>query len=384
MLIPRAIVATLRDLGFFFPVISLTGPRQAGKTTILRELYPNYAYVSLENPDVLEQATAAPRKFLATYDDQCIFDEAQRFPELFSYLQEIVDNDRRPGRFILSGSQNFLLRKSISQSLAGRVGVAKLLPLDLSELRSAGLLPESPWEAVFYGGYPELIEKEYNPTRFFDSYLQTYLQCDVTELVKFSNLTSFRRFLRACAAYAGQAVNMSNLAKDADISVNTVKSWLGILEQSFITFRLEPFYRNLGKQLSKTPKLYFYDTGFACYLLGLQNASELELYGRKGALFENLIVADAHKSYLHQGRPLAFTFYRDKSGAEIDLVHERALKAEFWEIKSSGKTTNAQTEYLDKVAAAWDRPTEQKLVYVGEEEGLRGKTTYINWRNINW
>ena len=384
MLIPRRITVLLQDLGTFFPILSLTGPRQAGKTTLLRHLYPGYRYVSLENPTTLSQALDDPEGFLREYDDRVIFDEAQRFPELFSYLQEVVDLDRRPGRFVLSGSQNFLLRKNISQSLAGRVGVAKLLPLDIAEMRRAGLLPESAWEAVYRGAYPELIERGYRATRFYDSYLQTYLQRDVTELINFGNLRTFERFLRICATFAGQAINLSKIAKEAGISVPTVRSWLGILEQSYVLFQLSPYHRNRGKRLTKTPKLYFYDTGLACHLLGFTAPEELPQYDRKGALFENMIVADAHKSCLHQGRPLRFTFYRDSRKNEVDLVYETALEASLWEIKSGRRFRDGMTTVLDRVAASWDRPTRQYLIYRGEDEVLKGKTQLVNWGRVEW
>lgn len=384
MIIPRRIKALLSDLDSFYPIISLTGPRQAGKTTTLRELYSSYRYVSLENPSVLAAAKRDPESFLSEYSDQVIFDEAQRFPALFSYLQGMVDERREPGRFILSGSQNFLLRRTITQSLAGRVGVAKLLPLDLCELREANQLPMSPWETIFRGAYPELVNKGYSATRFYDSYVQTYLERDVTELINYENLPVFLDFLRSCATLAGQMVNLSKLANETNISVPTAKSWIGILEQSYILFRLQPFYRNLGKRLTKTPKLYFYDTGLACFLLGLSSVADLERYDRRGALFENLMIADAHKSSLHTGIPLRYYFYRNTQKQEVDLIYETALEANFWEIKAGERFRSNMTNTLEAVASKWDRPVNRYLIYDGEEEVLKGKTQLLNWRNISW
>lgn len=384
MLIPRRLTAYLRKIGSFFPAISLTGPRQSGKTTLLREMYPDYTYLSLEDTDTRLRAKADPKAFLAEYADRVIFDEAQRLPELFSYLQGIIDADRRPGRFILSGSQNFLLRKNITQSLAGRVGVARLLPLDLTELRTADLDAASYEEAIFRGGYPARIDQAIDSDIFYGSYLATYVERDVNELISAANLDLFQRFLRSCAINATQTINLSKISRETGVSVPTVRSWIGILEQSYVVFRLQPYFGNLGKRLIKAPKLYFYDTGLLCYLLRIYAAKDINEHQKKGALFENLIVADAHKSFYHQGFDPDFYFYRDRKKQEVDLLQEKATLTLMYEIKSGDQFRSRYLEVMEKLAAGWNRPTETNLIYNGDEERFHGKSRLINWRSMNW
>ena len=384
MLIPRRLTVQLAELGKFFPAISLTGPRQAGKTTLLKELYPGYKYVSLEHPATRLAAQDDPIGFLRQYNDRVIFDEAQRFPELFSYLQGMIDDDRRPGRFILSGSQNFLLRKNITQTLAGRVGIAKLLPLDHQELRDANLLPDEYSEALLMGGYPGRIDRGIGADAFYGSYLASYVERDVIDLVSATNLDVFQRFLRTCAIYSGQTLNLTRMANDIGVSVPTIQSWIGILEQSYVVFRLPPFFRNLGKRLTKAAKLYFYDTGLLCYLLGLYEPADVDRYAQRGALFENLIIADAFKSFLHQGLDPRFSFYRDQGKQEVDLIYERANLARLWEIKSTYTFRPRLVDTVEKVATYWDRPTETYLIYAGDEAQRFRKTQLMNWRDMEW
>lgn len=384
MLIPRRLTVQLAELGKFFPAISLTGPRQAGKTTLLKELYPDYKYVSLEQPATRLAAQDDPIGFLRQYNDRVIFDEAQRFPELFSYLQGMIDDDRRPGRFILSGSQNFLLRKNITQTLAGRIGIAKLLPLDHRELRDADLLPDAYSEALLMGGYPGRIDRGIGADAFYGSYLASYVERDVIDLVSATNLDVFQRFLRTCAIYSGQTLNLTRMANDIGVSVPTIQSWIGILEQSYVVFRLPPFFRNLGKRLTKAPKLYFYDTGLLCYLLGLYEPADIDRYAQRGALFENLIIADAFKSFLHQGLDPRFSFYRDQGKQEVDLIYERANLARLWEIKSTYTFRPRLVDTVEKVATYWDRPTETYLIYAGDEARRFRKTQLVNWREMEW
>jgi predicted AAA+ superfamily ATPase len=376
--------AHIRDLANFFPAISLTGPRQAGKTTLLKEMFPDYKYVSLENPTIRLAAKSDPASFLAEYNDKVIFDEAQRFPDLFSYLQGMIDEDRRPGRFILSGSQNFLLRKNISQSLAGRIGIVKLLPLDNTELKNASILADTFEEAILTGGYPGLINEGYPREAFYSSYVATYLERDVIELVSSENLDLFQRFIQVCATYTGQAINLSKISNDIGVSVPTVRSWIGILEQSYIIFRLQPFFRNIGKRLAKTSKLYFFDTGLACHLLGLHDIEEVKSYDKLGALFENMMIADALKSFHHMGATPRFYYYRDTHQQEVDLVYERGNFARLWEMKISWNYKPRMIKTMERVAEYWDRPTETNLIYTGDEEHRVNKSTMINWRNVEW
>ena len=384
MLIPRRLPTHLKELGTFFPIVSVTGPRQSGKTTLLRELYPEYKYVSLEDPNVRLVARKDPVNFLRVYNDRVIFDEAQRFPELFSYLQGVVDEDRTPGRFILSGSQNFLLRKNITQSLAGRVGIARLLPLDNYELKAADFLATEPEAAIHAGGYPALISKQYRNYLFYSSYLASYVERDVLDMITAKNLDLFQTFLRVCATYAGQTINYSKISNDVGVSVPTIQSWMSILEQGYLTFRLKPFFRNLGKRLTKAPKLYFYDTGLLCHLLRLADVADVERTPLRGALFENMVVADAFKSMDHQGYEPWFYYYRDQAKLETDLVYERGNSAELWEIKSTRTFRPSQVKAVEKVATYWDRPVKTNLIYAGEEEHLFSRSDLINWRNVEW
>ncbi|MEL6628893.1 MAG: ATP-binding protein [Bacteroidota bacterium] len=383
-LIARRIKSYLKELGEFFPIISLTGPRQAGKTTLLREMFKDYRYVSLEDPTLRHKAIESPKEFLSEYNDLVIFDEAQRWPDLFSYLQIMVDGDDRTGRFIISGSQNFLLRKNITQSLAGRVGIARLLPLDQAELNSARLLAKEADQAVIRGGYPRLISKNPSTELFFSSYLASYLERDVAELINWSNLDLFQRFIRIVATYAGQPLNLSKIANDTGVTLPTLKSWIGILEQSYIVFRLPAFFRNFGKRLTKTSKLYFYDTGLLCYLLEIMNGKELGANRLRGAIFENYIIADAFKSFFHKGHTPNLYYYRDNQKQEVDLVYERGNHAWLYEIKSADRFKPDMVKTLDKVASLWDRPTSSTIIYQGDEARFVGKSFLQGWREIEW
>lgn len=385
MIINRKIRQHIEEMARFFPIISLTGPRQAGKTTLLREMFPDYTYLSLEDPDIRDQAKADPRSFLKRYHRRVIFDEAQRVPDLFSYLQTLVDEDREAGRFILSGSQNFLLRQNITQSLAGRVGIAKLFPLTFSELQAVNQLPASFEESIFRGFYPALYENAALPPHFFySSYEYSYLERDVSGIVAAANLEQFKLFIRVCAAQSAELLNYSNMARDIGLSVNTVKSWLSVLEQSYVVFRLQPYFRNFGSRQIKTPKLYFYDTGLLCHLLELQSAEEVARYNKMGALFENMIIADRMKQGHHKGRPPRLSFYRNSNQLEIDILEETALLYRLTEIKASRTFQSKQLRNLHTVAAKTnDKPTEKLLVYGGDESFSIQDVSVVPWLDVH-
>jgi len=367
MLVHRSIVDHLQELSRYFPIVSLTGPRQAGKTTLLKHLFTGYRYVSLEDPDQRLRATEDPRDFLKQYDKKVIFDEVQRTPSLFSYLQTVVDEKKQPGNFILSGSQNFLLRESITQSLAGRVGIARLMPLDMAELKPGGLLTNDYEEAIFKGFYPAQFDSGIPAKLFYPSYVASYVERDVSGLVSASNLGTFQRFLQLCATFAGQLLNYSALAKSIGVSVPTIKSWISVLEQSYLIFRLPPYYRNLGKRVVKTPKLYFYDTGLLCYLLGMKSTDDVVNYYQRGALFENLIIADKVKRAHHKGEEPRFYFYRDSNQVEVDLVKEGPNALRLTEIKANRTYKPKLLAHLKKLADQSDRPAVKELIFGGEE-----------------
>jgi predicted AAA+ superfamily ATPase len=366
--IPRKLATHIAELRAYFPVLSITGPRQAGKTTLLKELFGDYRYLSLEDIPLREAFADDPLAFLTTYGRRVIFDEAQRVPDLFSYLQTRVDEDRTPGRFVLSGSQNFLLSERISQSLAGRVGVVRLLPFDFGELRAVGLLPNSPPEAILRGFYPQLYQTDLPPGFFYPSYVSTYLDRDVTPLVRRGNRGDFRRLMALCAASVGQTINFSSLAKRLQLSVPTIKTWLHYLEESYLIFTVGPYYENFGKRLVKTPKIYFYDTGLAAYLLRLETPEQVRRSELYGALFENLIVANLRKSRYHDGNQHPLYYYRDNHGLEVDLLEPLPGGGlRLTEIKATTTYRSRLRSGLDKVAALVPGAVERRIIYGGEQ-----------------
>jgi predicted AAA+ superfamily ATPase len=384
MILQRRISHQLEKLRKYFPIISLTGPRQAGKTTLLKSHFSDFRYVNFELPKERLAFEEDPIGFLREYDDYVIFDEAQHVPDLFSYLQVNVDEDRRPGRFILSGSQDFLLRKNIGQSLAGRVGIARLLPYDFEELRENNTQVPGIKEAIFNGFYPGRLKEQLPPDIFYGSYLYSYVQRDVAGLINPSNLGLFDRFLQAVAGSVGQLTNYSNIATMIGVDVKTIQSWISILEQSYILFRLPPYFKSISRRLVKSPKLYFYDTGLLCYLLGLRAPKELSGFHLYGNLFENLIVADAFKSAFHQGdRPL-FHFYRDSKGKEIDLLYETPAKKSVWEIKASATFHPRLIRPLNKIADDVFPDANRHLIYGGDDDLTLNNVKLLPWNTVVW
>ena len=318
-LIDRTIEEYVQVLAGKYPVITITGPRQSGKTTLCRKAFDHKPYANLESPDVRQFAIDDPRGFLAQYPDGAIFDEIQRAPDLVSYLQPDVDEDPREGRFILTGSQQFEVTNTITQSLAGRTALIKLLPFSIAEIQSAFSLPDND-RLLYRGFYPRIWDKNLDPTQALSDYVQTYIERDLRQLATIKDLRLFQRFIQLCAGRIGQLLNLSNLANDTGISHTTARSWLSLLEASFIVFLLPPFYRNISKRLIKSPKMYFYDVGLAAFLLGIENAKQLSRDPLRGHLFENLIVAEAIKYRFNQGRRSNLYFYRDSKGNEVDLL----------------------------------------------------------------
>lgn len=379
-MIPRLLTSQVRELHRYFPILYIGGPRQSGKTTLIRALYPDVPYRNLENPDTLSYASSDPRGFLANFPEGAIFDEAQRVPELFSYLQEIADNNPQH-RFVLSGSQNFLLLERITQSLAGRVGLLTLLPFSSQELAAAHLLPEV-LTLAWQGGYPPLYDRKIPPGKFYPNYVTTYLERDVRQLVNVGDLTRFNRFLRLCAGRAGQLLNLSALAQDADIAVNTVKSWLSILEAAYLIFRLPPYHKNYNKRLIKSPKLYFYDTGLLCFLLRISSPDQLDTHFAYGAIIENLMISEHYKLYSNAGERPPLYYWRDSNGNEVDLLVERSDRLISIECKAS--RTFKSTHF--KGLRWWQKTTglsadHSRVLYLGDHSYQTQDGALVSWQD---
>ncbi|MDD3722471.1 MAG: ATP-binding protein [Lutibacter sp.] len=322
-----------------FKAVAVIGPRQSGKTTLVRHIFKNKAYVNFENPDVRLYALEDPRGFLANYPNGAVLDEAQRVPELFSYLQQILDESAANGMFIITGSNNFLLQESISQSLAGRVGYLNLLPLTLNEIKIIDKESSSN-EIIFKGFYPSLYSGKMDTTLWYANYIRTYIERDVRLLKNITNLVTFERFVKLCAGRIGQLLNMNSLAVEVGVDTKTIGAWIGVLETSFVLFRLQPHHKNFNKRVVKMPKLYFYDTGLASALLGVQNSNQLELHPFKGVLFENMVIVDLLKTRFNKAKTNNLYFWRDNTGNEIDLLIDKGLEMIPIEIKSGQTITN--------------------------------------------
>jgi len=320
-----------------FRALCLTGPRQSGKTTLSKQLFKGKPYVNFENPNVEHNATVDPESFLRQYSNGAVFDEVQRVPHLFRYLQEILDNNSKRGQYILTGSNNFLLQEQVSQSLAGRAGYLSLLPLSYSELVTAKLAEKDVNKHILKGGYPELWKENLNPGTWLNSYVQTYVQRDVRLLRNITNLATFTRFIYLCAGYAGQILNRDELAKKAGVDTKTVLAWLGLLENSYLVFLLQPWFGNMNKRIIKSPKLYFHDTGLLCYLLGIKTVSGLKTHNAYGRIFENWAVSEIKKNNSNAGINGGMHYFRDSAGNEVDLIVEKEEHLQAIEIKAGTK-----------------------------------------------
>ncbi len=380
-MIARTIQQKIENLASKFPVVTLTGPRQSGKSTLLRHAFPDYQYVSLENLDVRTFATEDPHGFLKTYPRHVIIDEAQRVPTLFSYIQTHVDEVDEPGLYILSGSHNFLLMETVNQSLAGRTAILKLLPFSHDEKVSGGILPSTIDEEIFYGGYPRIFDKNISPTDYYPFYLQTYVERDVRMMKNIGDLSAFIRFLKLCAGRIGQLLNLSSLANDCGISVPTASSWLSLLEASYICHLLRPDWNNFSKRLVKTPKLYFYDTGLACSLLDISSPSQLATHYLRGGLFENLVITNFLKRAWNKGYEADLRFWRDSQGNEVDLLlYDGSTHPTAYEIKSGATFNTDFFSGLTKWASLSNTPTTSlNVIYSGKDTLTTSKGTLLAW-----
>jgi uncharacterized protein len=386
-MIERELAAKLLDLAQKFPVVSLTGPRQSGKTTLVRAVFPDLPYVSLEEPDIRQFALNDPRGFLANFKQGAILDEAQHTPDLFSYVQTIVD--ARPDiQYVLTGSANFLLMEQISQTLAGRSAILNLLPFSLTELAAAGYKFTQYEEAIFTGQYPPIYDRQIPPADFYPAYLQTYVERDVRLLKNIADLNGFVQFVQLCAGRTGQLLNYSSLANDAGISPNTAKAWLSVLETSFVVYQLRPYHQNFTKRLVKSPKLYFYDTGLACNLLGIQTAEQVSTHYLKGALFENLVINEFVKRSLNQGQRQYPYFWRDNHGKEIDCLLVDGEQVTAVEIKAGKTISNSyfrNLHYWQKLQeeSPATKPGKSVVVYGGQTTLKMDVGSLISWRDLD-
>lgn len=381
-MIKRQITEHLQNMLTMFPVVSLTGPRQSGKTTLLKAAFPDYKYFNLERIDLRDFIRTDPNGFLNNAGHKVIFDEAQQVPELFSYIQVVSDERNTNGQFILSGSQSFILSNQISQSLAGRVSINHLFPFDYSEMN--GIVDLSDINSTIINGfYPRLISQNIKPDDFYPSYLQTYIERDVRTLNSIANLSAFSRFLGLCAGRTGQILNLTSLASDAGISVNTAKSWLSLLESSFIIFLLQPYYRNFNKRIIKAPKLYFYDTGVVSSLLRI-SADQLQTHYLYGSLFENLVISEIIKKQVHSGRVPSVFYWRESNGNEIDCIIEKSAdEIILLEIKA-GQTYNS--DYLKNLNRfpedEFYGTTNKCLIYSGKETSYIAGVQIFTWEKF--
>ncbi|MBL8479611.1 MAG: ATP-binding protein [Sterolibacteriaceae bacterium] len=353
-MIPRAAAALLDDIRSGYPVITLTGPRQSGKTTLARAAFPDKPYVSLETPDEREFAAGDPRGFLARWKEGAIIDEVQHVPALLSWIQSDVDAAGTMGRFVLTGSQNFALMAHITQSLAGRSALVQLLPLSIAELNAAGQLPNDLDAMLLRGGYPALYARPLNPARWLADYTMSYLERDVRQITQVHDLSAFQRFLRLCAGRTGQLLNLASLAQDTGVAQSTARAWLSVLEASYIVHLLQSHHRNLGKRVVKMPKLYFIDVALAVSMMGIQTTGQLAIHPLRGALFETLIVAEFLKARFNSGFPSNLYFWRDNVGLEVDLLIDEPEGLHPIEIKSSATVTDDLLKGLRKWLAVAD------------------------------
>lgn len=380
-MIPRTLEPVLKELAGQYPVVTVTGPRQSGKTTLCRAAFPDKPYVNLERPDVRDFASGDPRGFLASHAGGAILDEIQRVPQLVSYLQPLVDERKQPGQFVLTGSQQFEVMTTITQSLAGRTALLKLLPLSIEELSGAGIELESD-ALLLTGFYPRIYDTGINPTQALGDYLETYVERDIRQLIAIKDLTLFERFVRLCAGRIGQLVNLQSLGNDVGISHTTARSWLTLLEASYVVFQLRPWHTNISKRQIKTPKLYFYDVGLASYLLGIEKESHVNRHPLRGNLFENMVVIEALKYRCHRGRRSNLYFWRDAKGNEVDLLIERGADIAAVEIKSGATISSDYFKGLRTFSSRLaSPPCACALVYDGQERQQRSDVTV--WRAMD-
>lgn len=381
-MIQRSASSKIKHLAKKFPAVGLLGPRQSGKTTLAKELFPKKPYVSFENQDNVLLARKDPRAFLNTFKTGAIFDEIQRVPDLLSYMQGVIDSQpSKVGLFIITGSMNLLLLDSVTQTLAGRIAFIHLLPFSYAELAVSKYSSQSLNKLLLNGGYPRLYDRKIAPADYYPNYLLTYVERDVRQIKNIANLSLFQRFLKICATRVGQEINYSSISNDTGVDQKTVMSWFGILEASFIAFRLSPFYNNLGKRLTQMPKLYFYDTGLCCSLLELETESHVNTHPLRGQLFENLMILELMKQRLNKGQRSNLFYWRDRTGNEIDVLIDQSSQIIPIEIKTA---TTFNSDYLRGINY-WKKLNPKLknsyLIYTGRSYTIHN-TSLLNWKEI--
>lgn len=371
------------ELAAKFKAVAVTGARQTGKTTLVKQIFKDKPYVSLENPDNRSFALEDPRGFLANYPNGAILDEIQRTPALFSYLQEILDNTKQKGLFILTGSNNFLLQESISQTLAGRIATIHLLPFSIEELKNGKVLPKNDDELMIKGFYPPVYDQDINPQDWCPNYIRTYIEKDVRQIKNITDLIVFERFIKLLAGRSGQELNNSALAVETGVDVKTVQSWIGILESSFIVYLVKPHHKNFNKTIVKRPKLYFYDSALVCYLLGIRDNNHLHTHPLKGAIFEGMVITELLKKRTNAGLDINQFYWRDKTGHEVDLIIDNGKTLLPIEIKSGMTISKDYFKNIDY----WTNLSGSKkafILYAGAQHQKRSDGTEImNWRALN-
>ena len=382
-MIQRIAGKKISELASKFKAVAVTGARQTGKTTLVKQIFKDKPYVSLENPDNRSFALEDPRGFLANYPDGAILDEIQRTPALFSYLQEILDNTKQKGLFILTGSNNFLLQQSISQTLAGRIATIHLLPFSIEELKNGKVLPKNDDELMIKGFYPPVYDQEIDPQDWCPNYIRTYIEKDVRQIKNITDLIVFERFIKLLAGRSGQELNNSALAVETGVDVKTVQSWIGILESSFIIYLLKPHHKNFNKTIVKRPKLYFYDSALVCYLLGIRDNNHLQTHPLKGAIFEGMVITELLKNRTNAGLDINLFYWRDKTGHEVDLIIDNGKTLLPIEIKSGMTISKDYFKNIDY----WTNLSGSKkafILYTGAQHQKRSDGTEImNWRALN-
>ena len=381
-MIKREITQELKQLANDYPIVTLIGPRQSGKTTLAKMTFADYSYCSLEDPDIRNFAQNDPRSFLKKYNKNVIFDEIQRIPELLSYLQSMVDENDIKGRFILTGSYQLQLRAEITQSLAGRTAVLSLLPLTISEATTVNK-EMSRDELLYRGFFPRIYQDKLNPTKFYANYYRTYIERDVRQLINLKNVSLFEKFLKLLAGRVGQVINYNSLSNDIGVSAVTLKEWLSVLEVSFIIFKLEPYFENFGKRVIKSPKIYFNDTGLLVYLLDIDSGNIIGRDPLIGNIFENLIVLELMKARYNQGLNPNIYFFRDSNGLEVDIIYKKGSQLIPIEIKSAATFNKVFAKSIHKFQKLTAKAQKGFVVYAGDFTAKTETYSIVNYRNCH-